>query len=78
MNLFKKNRVNTKAFPMTKGQSFSASDYCEAGKKAMEAGKNVEAMEYFQAAIDADKRFENAYILLSEVEKTEQTQPGRR
>ena len=66
MNLFKKNRVNTKAVPITNGQSLPATDYCEAGKKAMEAGTIVEAMEYFQAAIDADKRFENAYILLSE------------
>ena len=67
MNLFKKNRVNTKAFPMTKGQSFSASDYCEAGKKAMEAGKNVEAMEYFQAAIEIDPKNEEAYLLLIDV-----------
>ena len=45
---------------------FSASDYCEQGQKSLDAGKYVEAMEYFQAAIEADKHFEKAYILLAE------------
>ena len=45
----------------------SASEYCEHGQKSLDAGKFVEAMEYFQAAIEADKRFEKAYFLLSEV-----------
>ena len=43
----------------------SASDYCEQGQKSLDAGKYVEAMEYFQAAIEADKRFERAYLLLA-------------
>jgi tetratricopeptide (TPR) repeat protein len=43
----------------------SASDYCEQGQKSLDAGKCVEAMEYFQAAIEADKRFEKAYLLLA-------------
>lgn len=43
----------------------SASDYCEQGQKSLDAGKYVEAMEYFQAAIEADKRFEKAYLLLA-------------
>lgn len=45
----------------------SASDYCEQGQKSMDASRYVEAMEFFQAAIEADKRFEKAYLLLSEV-----------
>lgn len=45
----------------------SALEYCEHGQKSLDAGKFVEAMEYFQAAIEADKRFEKAYFLLSEV-----------
>ena len=43
----------------------SASDYCEQGQKSLDAGRFVEAMEYFQAAIEADKHFEKAYILLA-------------
>lgn len=50
-----------------KKPQLSASDYCEQGQKSLDAGKYVEAMEYFQAAIEADKRFEKAYLLLSEV-----------
>ena len=46
---------------------FSATDYCERGQKSMDAGNHVEAMEYFQAAIDADSHFEKAYLLLAEV-----------
>ena len=44
---------------------FSAADYCERGQKSLDAGKYVEAMEFFQAAIEADKHFEKAYILLA-------------
>lgn len=44
---------------------FSASDYCEHGQMSLDAGKYVEAMEFFQAAIEADKHFEKAYILLA-------------
>ncbi len=43
----------------------SAADYCERGQKSLDAGKYVEAMEFFQAAIEADKRFEKAYFLLA-------------
>ena len=45
----------------------TAADYCAQGQKSLEAGKYVEAMEYFQAAIEADKRFEKAYLLLSDI-----------
>ena len=43
----------------------SAADYCEQGQKSLDASKYVEAMEYFQAAIEVDKHFEKAYLLLS-------------
>lgn len=33
----------------------------------LDAGKLMQAMEFFQAAIEVDKRFEKAYFLLSEV-----------
>ena len=46
--------------------SVSAADYYEKGEKSLVAGRFVEAMEYFQAAIETDKRFEKAYLLLSE------------
>lgn len=45
--------------------SHSAAEYCEIGEKSLVVGKYVEAMEYFQAAIEADKRFEKAYLLLA-------------
>jgi hypothetical protein len=48
-----------------KKPQLSASDYCEQGQKSLDAGKFIEAMEYFQAAIEADKRFEKAYLLLA-------------
>lgn len=44
---------------------FSATDYCERGQKSLDAGKYVEAMEFFQAAIEADKHTEKAYMLLA-------------
>lgn len=43
----------------------SASDYCEQGQKSLDAGKYVEAMEFLQAAIEADRHFEKAYLLLA-------------
>ena len=43
----------------------TAADYCERGQESLESGKYVEAMEYFQAAIEADKCFEKAYLLLA-------------
>ncbi len=46
--------------------SVSVADYCEKGEKSLVAGRFVEAMEYFQAAIETDKRFEKAYLLLYE------------
>ena len=45
----------------------TAANYCEQGEKSLKAGNYVVAMEYFQAAIDADKRFEKAYLLLSNI-----------
>ncbi len=47
----------------------TASDYCEQGRQMMNAGKLVVAMEYFQAAIEMDKHFEEAYMLLADVYK---------
>lgn len=46
---------------------FSAVDYCEQGQKMLNEGKLMQAMEFFQAAIEEDKHFEKAYLLLSEV-----------
>ena len=46
---------------------FSAADYCEQGQKMLNEGKLMQAMEFFQAAIEEDKHFEKAYLLLSEV-----------
>ncbi len=48
-----------------KKPQISAADYCEQGQKSLDAGKYVEAMEYFQATIEADKHFEKAYLLLA-------------
>lgn len=48
-----------------KRPQLSAADYCEQGQKSLDAGKYVEAMEYFQAAIEADNRFEKAHLLLA-------------
>ena len=64
-NLFYKDEqqpseASTAPKPLT-----TAADYCKQGKKSLDAGKYVEAMEYFQAAIEADKRFEKAYFLLA-------------
>lgn len=46
---------------------FSAVDYCEQGQKMLNEGKLMQAMEFFQAAIEEVKHFEKAYLLLSEV-----------
>lgn len=71
MSIFSKWFSNKKPESSTsdepKKPRLSASDYCEQGQKSLDAGKYVEAMEYFQAAIETDKRFEKAYFLLSEV-----------
>lgn len=45
----------------------TASEYCEQGRKMLDAGNLMVAMEFFQAAIEVDKHFEKAYMLLSEV-----------
>ena len=64
---FSNNEPESSTFDEPRKPQLSASDYCEQGQKSLDAGKYVEAMEYFQAAIEADKRFEKAYFLLSEV-----------
>lgn len=43
----------------------TASEYFEQGRKMMDAGNLVVAMEFFQAAIEADMHFEKAYFLLA-------------
>lgn len=56
----------------------TAADYCEQGRKSLDAGRYVEAMEYFQAAIEADNQFEMAYLLLSSAfEKQEKTDKAK-
>lgn len=69
MSIFAKLFSNKEAESSTsdepKKPRLSASDYCEQGQKSLDAGKYVEAMEYFQAAIEADKHFEKAYLLLA-------------
>lgn len=52
-----------------KQPNMSAEDCCVQGKMSYNAGKYLEAMEFFQAAIDADSHCEKAYILLSDVYK---------
>jgi len=46
---------------------FSAADYCEQGQKMLDSGKLMTAMDFFQAAIEADRYFEKAYFFLAEV-----------
>lgn len=48
---------------------FSHNDYCNQGERLLNAGKYSEAVEFFQASIDADSHCEKAYILLSDVYK---------
>lgn len=47
----------------------SAADYCSRGEKSLKAEKYMEALEYFQAAIETDKHYEKAYLHLSKVYK---------
>ncbi len=47
----------------------TASEYFEQGRKMLDEGNLMLAMEFFQAAIEVDKHFEKAYMLLSEVYK---------
>lgn len=62
---FTKNEQQPSDNVMLQKPEISASDCCEQGKKSLDACKYVEAMEYFQAAVEADKRFEKAYLLLA-------------
>lgn len=66
-NLFSKDEQQPSEASTAPKPMATAADYCEQGQKSLDAGKYVEAMEFFQAAIEADKRFEKAYLLLSEV-----------
>lgn len=59
-NIFSKNET----VPGSEKPKTTAADYCEQGEKSFAVGKYVEAMEYFQAAIETDRRFEKAYLLL--------------
>ena len=62
---FSNNTSQTVEAQNSNQPSVSAADYCEKGEKSLAAGRFVEAMEYFQAAIETDKRFEKAYLLLA-------------
>lgn len=62
---FSNNTSQTAEAQNSNQPSVSAADYCEKGEKSLAAGRFVEAMEYFQAAIETDKRFEKAYLLLA-------------
>ena len=66
-NLFSKDEQQPSEASTAPKPVAMAAEYCEHGQKSLDAGKYVEAMEFFQAAIEADKRFEKAYLLLSEV-----------
>ena len=44
---------------------YTTAEYCERGEKSLGQGKYVEAMEFFQAAIETDSHFEKAYLLLA-------------
>lgn len=66
-NLFSKDEQQPSEASTPPKPKATAADYCERGQESLKAGKYVEAMEFFQAAIEADKRFEKAYLLLSEV-----------
>lgn len=66
-NLFSKDEQQPSEASSPPKPMATAADYCEQGQKSLDAGKYIEAMEFFQAAIEADKRFEKAYLLLSEV-----------
>lgn len=62
---FSKKKPECSASVKSKMPQLSASDFCERGQRSLDSGKYVEAMEYFQAAIETDKRFEKAYLLLA-------------
>ena len=47
-----------------KQRQLSSEDCCMHGQQAFAIGKYVEAMEYFQAAIEKDAQNEEAYLLL--------------
>ena len=64
-NLFTKDQQQPSEASTPQKPLPTAADCCERGQKSLESGKYVEAMEYFQAAIEADKRFEKAYLLLA-------------
>lgn len=64
-NLFSKDEQQPSEASTAPKPMATAAEYCEHGQKSLDAGKFVEAMEYFQAAIEADKRFEKAYLLLA-------------
>ena len=64
-NLFSKDEQQPSEASSPPKPMATAADYCEQGQKSLDAGKYIEAMEYFQAAIEADKRFEKAYLLLA-------------
>ncbi len=64
---FSNKGADSEAKAEPKKPQLSAADYCEQGQKMLNEGKLMQAMEYFQAAIELDKHFEKAYLLLSEV-----------
>lgn len=64
---FSNKGADSEAKAEPKKPQLSAANYCEQGQKSLDAGKYIEAMEFFQAAIELDKHFEKAYLLLSEV-----------
>ena len=66
-NLFSKDEQQPSEASTAPKPMATAAEYCEHGQKSLDAGKYVEAMEFFQAAIDADSHFEKAYLLLAEV-----------
>ena len=64
-NLFSKDQQQPSEASTPPKPLPTAADCCERGQKSLESGKYVEAMEYFQAAIESDKHFEKAYLLLA-------------
>ena len=66
-NLFTNNTSQSSDTNTSEHPKYSAADLCAKGEKFLDSGKFVEAMECFQAAIDANKHFEKSYLLLSTV-----------
>lgn len=64
-NLFTNNTSQSSDTNTSEQPTYSAADLCAKGEKFLDSGKFVEAMECFQAAIDANKQFEKSYLLLS-------------